>query len=851
MTTIPSFLTPPQRPNHQADLGSTSGQSPGAKLAAIQPVLERVRRGDHWRVPSGGSPSHRSGQRLTDGLLEGHFAGEYRVGACPMERGSSTTRIALLDLDSHKDETDWPTMAEVARRLIATAAERGIRFTPFKSSGGKGLHLYAIWDDHQDARSVRAAMSDVLAAHDLKNGTKGVAAGTVEIFPKQSSVPADGWGNQWILPLTGQSVALDPKTLEPIGIDAIEWPTSDPVAFVAPPPPVERTEYDTPELSRLQSALDALDPNTLDYGGNAGAIGWLEILFAVHDGTAGSAEGLAMMHDFSARWLGYDVHASEAETVKQWTFAKSKPGGITVGTLFRKARAAGWVDPLHVPDAEGFPNLVEEAAQRLHAAYVVGDWTPEQIATATPDVLAELEKIEPAAAREAREAIEKASASSADEARERAAQALAEAGAGTAFPEPFRGPMAAAVEAALLAAYKPQPTLTTLAALIGMAACLPGHYRLPDGGRLNLYGLGALETGGGKDFPRKVAQEIAANSAATIIGGPASGQALEDALVADRAMLVEVDEVAHVLSAMSGSKAPSYVVELGRRLLALFSASSGTYHCRARAVVKQSSAGSAPRSLKNPCVSFLGFATPSKLGEALTVGNIEDGLLGRMLFAFGDSGTKQRRVAEAFALPKDFERYRACFDQSLAMLDAQTGVEVVVQYGEGAEAMHDALLDEFNADAGASPFSKALRQRAVEKILRVAGVLACFGDPLQPVMRVEHLDWAAKLVRASNGAVEEFVGQHMHGGLVQANAARVLNLIDRVVSGEVKVQRSSQLAAVRSGAAPRTSLLKQSKLDKRDFDDAMAHLIATGDVVAETFKHEDGRDITCFRRASE
>lgn len=444
-------------------------------------------------------------------------------------------------------------------------------------------------------------------------------------------------------------------------------------------------------------------------------------------------------------------------------------------------------------------------------------------------------------------ACETGPAEDAETLRERSAMALALAAAGTPFPEPFRGPMTSAVEAALRAAYRPQPALTALAALVGMAACIPGHYRLPDGGRLNVYGLGALETGGGKDFPRRVAQAIADNAGATVIGGPASGQALEDALVADRPMLVEVDEVAHVLAAMTGSTAPAYTVELGRRLLALFSASAGVYHCRARAAPKQSAAGSAPRSLRNPCVSFLGFATPEKLGEALTVGNIEDGLLGRMLFGFGDATVKQRRVTVAFALPADFDRYRDGFAPSLAV----AGPEVVVRYGPGAEAMHDRLIDDFEADTGGSPFAKALRQRAVEKVLRVAGVLACFDDPQTPVMNVEHLDWATELVRASNCAVEQFVDRHMHGGAVQANAARVLNLIDRIVAGGMKAQSSTQLAAVRAGAAPRSLVLKLAKLDARTFGEAVAHLIATGDVTGGTVKTEDGRGIACLRRASE
>lgn len=97
MIAIPDFLVAPPK-QQQPDFI-------GAKLAAIRPVVDRVRTSDHWFVPNGGSPSHRSGQRLTDKLLEGHLDGRYRVGACLIERGSNTCRLALFDLDAHKDET--------------------------------------------------------------------------------------------------------------------------------------------------------------------------------------------------------------------------------------------------------------------------------------------------------------------------------------------------------------------------------------------------------------------------------------------------------------------------------------------------------------------------------------------------------------------------------------------------------------------------------------------------------------------------------------------------------------------------------------------------------------------------
>ena len=367
---------------HALNAYATSGSSP-PKRAAIQPILDRVRTTDIWVVNPGKSPAHRA-TPLTDEHLKQHFAGTYKIGFCPIQRGSSTTRIALFDLDSHKGESTWAEMVEAARGVMAPAEALRISLTPFRSSGGSGIHLIALWNAEQDARSVRAAMVDILAARGLKNGTRGVKAGEVEVFPKQDSVPDDGWGSMFVVPGSGKSAPLDPETLEVIHWAAVQWTTSDPVPLLpkveyAPP---STAEQGTPEFERVRDALSSIDPNTLGYGGSAGEIGWLEILFAVHAGTNASDEGLALMLEWSSKWRGFDPVASAAETEKQWRAARIKAGGIGAGTLFRAARKAGWKDPAHAPDVFGLEVLaddvdVEAEKWRLVNAFAAGAQTDE------------------------------------------------------------------------------------------------------------------------------------------------------------------------------------------------------------------------------------------------------------------------------------------------------------------------------------------------------------------------------------------------------------------------------------------------------------------------------------------
>lgn len=323
--------------------------TPDRVLHLLAPILGRVRDEDHWLVPQGGSPIHRR-TKMGASVLMNHARRIARVGACPMRRGSSTTRIALLDLDSHKGEASWAEMVAAARRLIAAAGLLGVSLIPFRSSGAKGIHLIAIWDEEQDARSVRALLADVLSICGFTNGTRGVKAGQVEIFPKQDSVPADGWGSMFVLPMAGESEPLHPVDLAVIDLEKVDWPTSGPVPVLPPVQYLPVPVGSTPALEKVRGALFAIDPNGLGYDD------WVRLLFAVHAATEASEEGLALMLEWSSQWSGFDAEASASETVKQWRAAKIKPGGIGAGSLFKAARDAGWQDPevLALTGPEGF-----------------------------------------------------------------------------------------------------------------------------------------------------------------------------------------------------------------------------------------------------------------------------------------------------------------------------------------------------------------------------------------------------------------------------------------------------------------------------------------------------------------
>lgn len=328
---------------HNRDVKGTA--TTREKVAALMPLVERMHRGHYWRGTPGGPVCVK--EPLDDFKLAQHCAGREAYGLCPIVPGESTCRVALLDFDSHDGATDWPGMVRTAREVIdAAALVFGLKGVAFRSGGGRGIHVYFLFDQPQDAHSVREALTEVLAACDLKPGTAGVAAGAVEAYPKQDRVEIGDFGSMAILPLARKSVLLDDDG-NPLPRDAVVglvWPMSESVPFVAQVPKPERVIGSSPDVDRLRSALAAI-PNE---GGNSLSYdNWFRLACAAHYATDG--EGLEVFREWSARSSKHDDGFLETSV---WPHLKTERGGdvITEHTLFALAAQHGWQDPTIADD---------------------------------------------------------------------------------------------------------------------------------------------------------------------------------------------------------------------------------------------------------------------------------------------------------------------------------------------------------------------------------------------------------------------------------------------------------------------------------------------------------------------
>jgi len=306
-------------------------------LDNVQPLIERVRTDvTAAKTDQGMRWTHQS---LTEAHLTKHFNGGPARGCAPIKNGESTTRSALFDLDAHDQATSWDDMIGIASRLTESMNAFSLAPIAFRSSGGHGVHLFMIWDEPQDAHSVIKYLEALLQSIGFENGTGGVDQKQIEIFPKQDSVDQDGYGNQFILPLAGESRPLEAM----LGFEVMDktypvvWEVSDPVIHKEKEIYAHRATRDAMSLEHLERCLDFIDPD-LPHDD------WVKVLMGIHYESSGSAAGLELAVNWSARGEKY---VNENEVNGKWRSFRRDPSSNVISGEFITglARSEGWVDP--------------------------------------------------------------------------------------------------------------------------------------------------------------------------------------------------------------------------------------------------------------------------------------------------------------------------------------------------------------------------------------------------------------------------------------------------------------------------------------------------------------------------
>lgn len=359
---------------------------------ALMPLIQRVRTDVTARKNDTGRQAW-TRDALTMDMVLRHLNGGPARGVSQIKAGESVTMVGVLDFDSHKGEFPWHKMVAVVWDVMQSITLMGGAPIAFRSSGGRGVHVYCLWETPQDAYSVREWLRAALKLCKLADGSGhgGVVNGFVEVFPKQNEVPADGFGNQVILPLSGESVPLAWDDL--VGdlvagtredAATMQWLLSDPVPLRERPVHAARTDV-VVGLEELQSILDAIPNSGKD---ELAYDEWFKVLAGTHHVTEGSEDGLLLLHKLSSRASVYNPE----KTDRDWGSARSdRDVVIGIGTLKRIAGRYGWHEPL---SADEFADVSGEDPrpptepvtwdESLPGADVSGDASADPLGADTP-----------------------------------------------------------------------------------------------------------------------------------------------------------------------------------------------------------------------------------------------------------------------------------------------------------------------------------------------------------------------------------------------------------------------------------------------------------------------------------
>ena len=332
----------------------------GLNETEVTPLLKRVCLTHHWYRDDAKRWVHiQSPFRHANG-----HASSRPFGLCPISPGTSTTRVALLDLDNHDGALPAEAVDAAAQRLAEFLQADGYRANTIVSSGGNGRHLYLLWDSEQDAYSVRQYLRAVLLRAGYTSGAGGLAKSQVEIFPKQDAVSPGTWGSMFALPFAKGTASRWLKQGDTWRVN------SQSVAHIEKPPhlaPHVSEHLLTPiaDVRYLLSHIENKGEEVLDYDE------WFQVICAVHHSTGGSDEGLQAVREWSAQ---ADKHNDGFLCNRVWPYVTSdRHPVITVRTLEHMARRDGWESPVAFDDLTGEDIVDSDDADSVGGVGSTGD----------------------------------------------------------------------------------------------------------------------------------------------------------------------------------------------------------------------------------------------------------------------------------------------------------------------------------------------------------------------------------------------------------------------------------------------------------------------------------------------
>ena len=360
--------------------------------------------------------------------------------------------------------------------------------------------------------------------------------------------------------------------------------------------------------------------------------------------------------------------------------------------------------------------------------------------------------------------------------------------------------------------YAPYPNVgMAFCGAIALQSFLCGRKVKEIGGlRPNLYLLGLMSSGGGKDYPRLVNGYILDQIGLSDGNGNqiASGEGLEDAIIKAKKLLCQTDEVDNMIRALASGQA-SHHMSLLSMMLQLFSAAAGNHKKRIKAGEDNRT------SIDQPFLTIFGTATPNCYYESLSETLLTNGLFSRsIVIDIMKRGRGNRNRRDVSALPEEIiETARWWRDYTPVGPDGKPGgnlsdehptPSVVPASGAGEDVLYS-LMDEADDNydaairASGDPVDAIVWSRAYENAAKLATIYACSRDHQEPVIDDEAAKWAVRFIKHLVGRMLYMVHGHVAANAFDSDCLRVMRKLESEPTDQISHSKLLKYMRIEAG----------------------------------------------------
>jgi len=363
-------------------------------------------------------------------------------------------------------------------------------------------------------------------------------------------------------------------------------------------------------------------------------------------------------------------------------------------------------------------------------------------------------------------------------------------------------------------AFEAQPVMF-LASFLAATGTILGH-KIKDasGLRTNIYTVGVLGTGGGKEATRETVDRIFQRAGLAPMCGAedfASDSGMIKAVSIQNPILFQIDEFGRLMHSIQlGAKRSPHLYNIASALLKLYSKANGTFRSKAYADPKRN------MRIDYPHVCVYGSTVVGNFWDALSYEAVKDGFLPRLMIfeSLGENIEGQGLETEPPDELVEFFSYWVARRITSGNMERVFPSPMVVPYSPEAAKMMADFRAEQKREAPAYDELGPLWSRARENAGKLALIHACWTNSEQPIVETDSARWAVQVTRHVVRQTIWRASLSLVDNPFHAECQKVLQKLQKAPSGELSHSR----------------LLKRMKMKAREFRELIQTLEQRRDI---------------------